>query len=118
MKLQPIIHEDERRVLTEYVSDIPFRRAKVLQTKGNVTLGKHYHENNDSVFYMLKGKGNYTLKSAHDSKAKVSRGWMFEGDCLFVPRGVIHTFEILSDSIMLECATLPYDAKDEIQVIE
>ena len=52
MRLHPIRHEDDRRILTEYISDIPFKRAKVIETKGKVTLGKHYHNNNDSVFYM------------------------------------------------------------------
>lgn len=118
MKLHPIRHEDHRRVLTEYISDIPFKRAKVIQSKGRVTVGNHYHENNDSVFYLLKGKALMVLKDTAIRGKLLKREWMFEGDCQFVPRGVIHTFTLLEGTIMLETASEPYDAKDEIQVIE
>lgn len=116
MRLPTIRHEDDRRILTEYISNIPFKRAKVIESKGKVTVGNHYHKNNDSVFYMLRGKCSYTLKSAHSTVARISRGWLFEGDCLFVPRGIIHTFNLLPETIMLEAATEPYDKEDEIQV--
>lgn len=116
MRLPVTRHEDDRRVLTEYISNIPFKRAKVIESKGKVTLGKHYHKNNDSVFFVLKGKTSYHLKSAHSSTAKESRGWLFEGECLFVPRGIIHTFNLLPSTIMLESATEPYDKEDEISV--
>ncbi len=116
MRLPVKRHEDERRILTEYVSDIPFKRAKVIEVKSKTILGNHWHQNNDSVFYILKGKGNYTLKSAQSSTLRTQRGWLFEGECLFVPRGMIHTFELLAGTIMLETATEPYDEKDEIQV--
>lgn len=116
MRLPVTRHEDERRILTEYISDIPFKRAKVIESKDKVTVGNHYHKNNDSVFYVLKGKCNYHLKSAHSTTAKESRGWLFEGDCLFVSRGIIHTFNLLPETIMLETATEPYDKKDEISI--
>ena len=116
MKLQPIRHEDDRRVLTEYISDIPFRRAKVLEVKKKCVLGRHYHNDNDSVFYVLKGKGVVELQSAHSRQAHIKRDWMFEGDCLFVARGIIHTFTLYPGTIMLECATLPFNEKDEIQI--
>jgi len=118
MRLHPIRHEDDRRILTEYISDIAFRRAKVIETKGKVTLGKHYHNNSDSVFYILRGKGVYILKRANDSRAPTSRSWLFEGDCIYVPRGLIHTFELYPGTIMLETASEPFDKNDEIQVIE
>lgn len=114
MRLPTTRHEDERRVLTEYISDIPFRRAKVIEAKGKCTVGNHWHRDNDSVFYVLRGKANYELKPALSSQARTSRGWLFEGDCLFVPRGMIHTFILLPETIMLEAATEKYDPKDEI----
>lgn len=114
MNLPVTRHEDDRRILTEWVKDIPMKRLKVLETKNRCVLGKHYHNKSDSVFYILKGKGVCTLKSL-GSKG-MSRQWLFEGECIFVPRGVIHTFELSKDTIMLEAASEPYDGSDEIQV--
>lgn len=118
MKLLPIKHEDDRRILTEYISDIPFKRAKVIEAKGKVIVGRHYHNNNDSVFYILKGKAVMQLWPWYrgDRPAKMTRKWLFEGDCEFVSRGTVHTFELYPDTIMLETASEPYDQKDEISI--
>lgn len=115
MKLHPIRHEDERRVLTEYISGISFKRAKVLEVKEDSKLGKHYHLENDSSFYLLRGSGRYFLKPL---KGKVMENSFVEGECIFVPRGVIHTFELKKGSILLETCSEIYNGKDEIQVIE
>ncbi len=115
MKLKPIRHEDERRILTEYISGIPFKRAKVIETKEKCVLGKHYHNLSDSVFYMLYGGGRYYLKPLNGDAIEDE---FFEGECLFVPKGVIHTFVLDAYSIMLETASEIYDKNDEIQVIE
>lgn len=117
MNLPTTRHEDNRRVLTEYVHDIPFRRAKVLEVKERSVLGKHYHLNNDSVFYVVKGKASYDLKSRRPN-SKPEHGWLYDGDCIFVPRGIIHTFEVWPNTIMLECASEPFDPNDEIQATE
>ena len=54
-----------------------------------------------------------------DLKGKILlREWMFEGDCKFVPAGVVHTFELREDTILLEAASEIYDPQDEIQVTE
>ncbi len=118
MKLPITRHEDDRRILIEYIKNIPMKRSKVLIVKKKSVLGKHYHNLSDSVFYILKGKGICTLKSAHSPTASVSREWLFEGDCIFVPRGVIHRFELWPDTVMLESATEPYNGDDEIRVEE
>lgn len=116
MKLQTYRHDDRRRTLIEWVKDISIRCIKTIEVKEKLPLGKHYHENKDEVFYIQKGKGIMYLKSAHDSQAKLSREWVFEGDCIYVPRGTIHVFELFPGSILLEAATEPYNEKDEIAV--
>lgn len=116
MRTQPVKHEDDRRVLTEYISDMPFRRAKVIKIKKKCVLGQHYHKKSDSVFYILQGKGSYKLQPV--GTKKITHDWLFEGECLFVPKDVIHTFELYEGTIMLEAASEPYDKEDEIQVFE
>ena len=115
MNLQITRHEDDRRVLTEWISNIPIKRCKVLEIKQKCTLGNHYHFKSDSVFYILKGNCNYTLKSIKPN-SKLQRGWLFEGEGIFVPREVIHTFYCYKDTIMLEAATEPFDKNDEIAI--
>lgn len=118
MILPIITHEDKRRRLIEYIKDIPFRRAKVIKVKSEkCILGKHYHLKSDSVFYMLQGKAMFTLKPNRQG-ASVERGWLFEEECIFVPRNVVHTFEIYPGSILLETASEPYDKEDEIQTTD
>jgi len=118
MNLRPITHEDRRRRLIEYISDIPFKRAKVIKVKNEkCVLGKHYHLKSDSVFYMLTGKAMYTLKS-NRKDSRLERGWLFEEECIFVPKNVVHTFTVYPNSILLEAASEPYDKADEISVTD
>jgi oxalate decarboxylase/phosphoglucose isomerase-like protein (cupin superfamily) len=107
-------HEDNRRVLIEWVKDFPFRSAKIVIAKDKLPLGKHYHQNKDELYYMLKGKMVYVLTT----KKRVFRQWLFEGETLFVPRGVGHTFELFKDSILLGAQTEPFDQNDEIPIVD
>lgn len=113
MNLPTIRHEDKRRLLIEYVKDIPVKNLKVLYVKEKLPLGNHYHLKKDEIFYLLKGKGTVVLTT----DKTYSRQWMFEGECILVPRGTIHTFTLYPGSILLEAATEPYDPVDEIRAI-
>ncbi len=115
MKLKVYKHEDERRILIEYISGIAFKRAKILEVKERSILGKHYHRESDDVFYLFKGSGTYYLKPL---KGEPIEDIIKAGDCLFVPRNVIHTFDLDAGSIMLEASTEIYNKNDEIQVTE
>ncbi len=115
MKLKVIKHEDQRRILTEYISGVSFKRAKVIEVKEKIALGKHYHKESDSVFYLFKGSGWYYLKPL---KGDAVENVFFEGECLFVPKNVVHTFILEKGSIMLETASEIYNQNDEIQVTE
>jgi len=106
-------HEDSRRILMEWVKDFPIKSIKAILVKDKLPLGNHYHKNKDEIFFMLKGKGVLTTKGIHKD-ARVSRDWLFEGDCVIINRNTIHSFEVLKDSILLEAATEPYKPEDEI----
>lgn len=113
MNLQTIKHEDNRRTLIEWIKDTPVRSVKTIFVKDKIALGNHYHLKKDEIFYLLKGKGVYVL--TNKEKKTYVRNWIFEGDCVFVERGTIHTFTLYPDSILLEAATEPYDPIDEIR---
>ncbi len=117
MKTKVIKHEDIRRVLIEYVSDSEIRRCKVIEIKEDSVLGNHYHRKTDSFFYLLRGNGTYDIWD-FDNKLDGENGDFLEGECIFVPRNVVHTFKLLKGSIMLETASQPYDKEDEIQVTQ
>ncbi len=113
MKLEITKHEDNRRVLTEWINGLPFKRCKVIEVKERSILGNHYHLKNDSAFYVMKGKATYWLKSLVKDKV-IDRGWLFEGEGIYVERGLVHTFEVYPGTIMLESASEPFDKSDEI----
>jgi mannose-6-phosphate isomerase-like protein (cupin superfamily) len=104
-KIKPFFHEDERRIMAEYIEDIPMRSSKVIFMKKDAEVGNHWHELKDEVFFLLKGSGTYKL----DGKVKDFK----EGDCIFVKRGTTHTLNLKQGSIVLESSTMPYTKQDE-----
>lgn len=112
MQPQVYKHEDSRRVLTEWIKDLPIRSVKIVEVKDSkMPLGKHYHTKKDEFFYLLKGKGVVTL-----SGKRVFRTWLFPGETVYIPRGVAHTFELEAGTIMLGASTEPFDPNDEIPI--
>ena len=99
-------HEDKRRILIEYVKNLPIRTCKVILIKEDTIVGNHYHKLKDEVFYLLKGYGSVLL----DDKAIYQFN---EGDIVYAPRGVKHIFNMHKDSIILEAGTEPFDSTDD-----
>jgi mannose-6-phosphate isomerase-like protein (cupin superfamily) len=98
-------HEDNRRVLIEWVEDSPMRSCKVVIAKGETVVGEHYHKNKDEIFYLLIGRGEYNLGG----------NWFPFGDPLFIPRGTWHSFRLSDGAILLGAASEPFDINDEIK---
>ncbi len=111
MNYPTIKHEDKRRTLIEWIKDFPVKSMKTIYVKEKSDLGNHYHLKKDEIFFIAKGKGICILTT----KTNQTREWLFEGDCVFVEKGTIHTFTMYPDSILLEAATEPYDPIDEIR---
>lgn len=99
-------HEDDRRLLIEWIKDFPLRASKIVIAKDNCNIGQHYHSKKDEVFYLLKGYGRVTLDGDTDE--------MNEGDIVFVGRGIVHSFWLEKESILLGCGTKPFDPDDEL----
>ncbi len=98
-------HEDDRRLLCEWIPDIPVRTCKAFFIKEDCRLGDHYHRETTDIFFLLKGSGTYIL----DGIEKEFK----EGQCIKVLPKVMHTLKLKKYSILLEASTLPYDKSDE-----
>ena len=104
-KIKTFYHDDDRRMLVEWIPDIPVRTCKAFFIKKDAILGNHYHNLTEDIFFLLKGSGYYYL-DGKEHKFK-------EGQCIRVKKGVGHTLHLTKGSILLEASTLPYDKKDE-----
>ena len=98
-------HEDERRILIEWIVDFNIRAAKVVIAKDKCTVGEHYHKNKDEIFYLLKGKGSVVLDGKKES--------LKEGEIVYVGRDSKHSFTLDKDSILLGGCSKPFDPKDD-----
>ena len=98
-------HDDERRILTEWIKDFPIRSCKVVEAKKDCIVGNHYHKNKDEIFYLLKGSGEVEL----DGLSEILQ----IGDIIYIPANQKHAFELTKGSILLGAATKPYDPNDE-----
>lgn len=105
MKLETFYHEDDRRILAEYIQDIPTRTSKAIFIKEDSILGNHYHNYKDDIFFLLKGSGTITLN-------EITKPFK-SGDCMLVKAGTVHSLNLKKGSILLESSTLPYAKEDE-----
>jgi mannose-6-phosphate isomerase-like protein (cupin superfamily) len=97
-------HEDDRRILIEWVRDYPVRFCKAIIIKSGTEIGDHYHKKKDEIFYLLKGSGTVTLGDLTYS--------FQEDTSIFIPRKQNHSFKLKKGSILLGAATKPYDPED------
>jgi len=68
------------------------------------TRGKHYHKESTQYSYVISGTLKFTVSDIDGSN---SREYLLEkGDLSTIPPRVIHTYEALSDAVMLDLTTL------------
>ena len=101
-------HEDNRRMLFEWIGDYPITTCKAIIMKEDGVLGNHYHNIKRDFFFLLKGEGHYKIGD--------TVGQLKEYDCLTAPPTVPHTFSLKAGSILLEASTTPYNKEDELQI--
>lgn len=101
-------HEDERRLLVEWIPDMVFRSAKAVIAKRDSVIGNHYHRNKDEVFFLLSGRAHRVVVGGHEELGvSAPRKW-------FAERGMRHLFELQKGAILLSAATDIFDPADEI----
>lgn len=98
-------HEDDRRVLVEWVKDFSLRTCKVIILKKDTSIGNHYHKKKDEIFFLLQGKGEVELDGEREP--------LKLGDVVFAGKGTKHTFHLIEGSILLEAGTKPFDKSDD-----
>lgn len=109
MNSQPIIHKDKRRILYDWCQG-NFKSAKAVEVLEEISIGDHYHEKKEEVFFLIKGKfielhvGGIILFNV-EAPHKV-----------FIAKGVYHRFVCEKGSILLGVATDLFDEDDEIKL--
>ena len=103
-------HEDDRRLLIEWVEDMPMRSAKALIAKSAQAVGDHYHDKKDEVFFLLTGTARrVVISGVEELDVHAPRKW-------YIPRGVHHVFELEKGSILLSAASERFDPSDELKL--
>lgn len=64
-------------------------------------LDYHRHPNGDQTFFIIKGKGKFFLNNGGESVIDV-----VEGSIIYVPKGVWHKLENISDILIASQATI------------
>lgn len=99
-------HEDERRIVLEWIKDYPIKSCKVIIANDDVEIGGHYHNKKEDIFYLLSGWGSYKLGKAAFKRMK---------NPVIIRKGVRHIFRLKKNAILLEASTERFDIKDEIK---
>lgn len=101
-------HEDERRILIEWIENTPFCTSKVVIAKSEVPIGEHWHDKKNEIFLLITGMAESVIIGDKEEK------YVFAPHKWFVPKGTYHSFILQKDSVLLGVADKPFDPKDEI----
>src|SRR3990167_769450 len=112
MKDELFVHEDERRIIIEWISDQQFRTAKAVIGKGSGVVGDHYHNKKDEIFLLFIGHAKrVVIGDKEELNVPALKRW-------FVPKGTYHLFELEPGAILLGACTKPFDINDELKRAE
>lgn len=96
-----MIHEDDRRILED------FAEGKILTLKKDATVGKHYHNVKQEIFYLVKGGGTMVLDGV-ESEFKLNEPVVIEP-------GIRHEFHLKAGSVLLGFCSHPYNPADDVR---
>lgn len=98
-------NSDRRRDIYEFER---FPVCKVVRTKEECILGRHYHKLKEEVFVLVAGQGLAYVAG------KTFTLWPFEA---YVVRPLeMHSFKLSAGSVLLGFCTTPYDPSDDYPV--
>lgn len=94
-----MIHEDERRILES------FPEAKLITSKTDCVLGKHYHKIKTERFLLASGSCEIVRDGGTEP--------MIKGVIYTVRPSVRHSFNIKENSVLIGFNSHPYDPSDD-----
>ena len=107
-------HEDERRILYEWVENQNFKSAKVVIVKDEIPIGDHHHNKKTEVFFLLSGMFKELMLG--ESRDKYQKWFNVKAPYkVEVPKGYYHKFVCIKGSVLLGVASEPFDETDEIR---
>lgn len=108
--INPITFKDGRGIISTYFP----QRLNIVEWNYIITLrgntrGYHYHKEFDEYIMFVDGEGVYTELT--DNKEFITT--VGNGDCIYLPQGVSHTFYPITDCKMIALLTKRWNDCDE-----
>lgn len=98
-------HTDKRRTLTEFGVGKTWKVCKIIATKEDCVLGRHYHKRKDESFMLVAGQGRIKIGD------QLFTMKLFEE--YFVLRYIKHEFTLTKGSILIGLCSEEFDPNDD-----
>lgn len=99
---------DDRGTLTQIVHEGFTQVNAVFTRAGKIRGNFHYHESTKELFFVIKGKIEFTAKYNG-----ISENYTFsDGDMFMVNENVRHTFSYIEDTYLVALYTTPVEKED------
>jgi mannose-6-phosphate isomerase-like protein (cupin superfamily) len=83
--------------------------GKILEINKGKKCSLHFHKIKTESFYLRAGRLKIRVMETDDSKV-IEEFELKAGDCMDVPRGLVHQMEALEDAELLEFSTQHFDS--------
>lgn len=105
-------HTDERRTLVEFGNNRNWRLCKVVETKEDCILGKHYHKKKVESFMLVSGSGTIQIDTANEIVPHVKETMELFKE-YFVSNNMLHEFFLKKGSILIGLCSKEFDPNDD-----
>lgn len=83
--------------------------GKILEIRKGKRCSLHFHKLKTESFYLRAGRLKVTVKESEDS-GSIEQFELGAGECMDIPRGLVHQMEALEDAELLEFSTQHFDS--------
>ena len=83
--------------------------GKILEIHKGKRCSLHFHKLKTESFYLRSGRLKVTVKDSEHS-VSVEEFELTAGECMDIPRGLVHQMEALEDAELLEFSTQHFDS--------
>ena len=99
---------DDRGTLTQIAKEGFSQINAVFTKKGKIRGNFHYHKDTKELFFVIKGKIEFTAKY----EGKTEEYTFSAGDMFMVNENVRHTFNYIEDTYLVALYTTPVEKED------